>query len=163
MPKSVRSSCHDGDMESGRAQVQGSRLADSVFVYGGGKLALESATRIARKADGLVVRGKSGAKLARAMGGAAPDVRIILDPSLYERPAASQLSLIASNELELERQIEIGAAAYLSPSPFIPDADRAALFDVLTEGDDFCRAARSRWLVPKGPSGPRDGGASGRG
>jgi hypothetical protein len=129
--------------------VRESRLAESTLVYGGGRLAADSASRIARRADGLVLRGKSGAKLVRTLRKVAPDVRIMFDPSLYERPPASQLSLMASTESELLRQTQMNPAAFLSPSRFVPEAERSALSDVLAEGDEFCRAARSmRPLTP---------------
>ncbi len=127
-----------------RLLLQRSRLADSVFVYGGGKLALASAARVARKADGIVLRGKSGGKLAKALKRSAPEIDVILDPSLYERPPSTQLSLIGLNSTEVLRQAELGLSAFLSPSHFVPDGNDQSLERVLTDGRDFCGEARAR-------------------
>ncbi|HEV2755500.1 MAG TPA: hypothetical protein VG318_06955 [Actinomycetota bacterium] len=119
---------------------QDRQIAESIFVYGGGKLAVETAERLARVADGVIVRGKSGAKVAHALRQSGSDIDLIFDPAWYEREPSTQLSLIGADNVEISRQAGLHVAAFLSPSHFVPDGDQAALEKVLEEGHDFCEA-----------------------
>lgn len=136
-------------VRSGFIVQQKQRLAESVFVYGGGQLAVESAARIGRLADGLIVRGKGGGKVAAALRRSAPELKVILDPARYERNPSEQLSLIGRNASEISRQADLKAAAFLSPSHFVPDRENGTLEKVLEEGHEFCReAAKSKHQAP---------------
>jgi hypothetical protein len=119
------------------------RLTDAILVYAGGKLPAESAAQIGRQADGLVVRGKSGAKVGVALRRTGSDLNLVFDPALYEREPSAQVSLLESNQEEVSRQGSLAVAAFLSPSHFIPDGDERTLEKVLRQGQEFCRTAAS--------------------
>lgn len=141
IPRIVGPACHYEFMIRSPISVrQKPRIAESIFVYSGGKLAVESAERLARMADGLIVRGKSGAKVAHALRQSGSDIDVIFDPARYEREPSTQLSLIGAENAEISRQAGLHVAAFLSPSHFVPDGDQAALEKVLEEGHDFCEA-----------------------
>lgn len=150
IPRIVGPACHYEFMARSPIAVgQKPKLAESIFVYGGGKLAVESAERLARLADGLIVRGKSGAKVAHALRDSVSDIDVIFDPARYERKPSAQLSLMGAKSDEVSRQAGLQVAAFLSPSHFVPDGNQAGLDKVLEEGHEFCEsAATSGHLVP---------------
>jgi hypothetical protein len=115
-----------------------------VLVYAHRSAECAEARRLAELAEGIVVIGAPGARLARQLRGDGFAGRVLHDPAEYEhdpdRPRMESLFGLAEDALE--RQAALGVTAYLSPSAYVDAGDHARLRQVLADGVSFCRLAR---------------------
>jgi hypothetical protein len=115
-------------------------LRDQLLVYVHNSAEPDLCARLGRTADGVVTRAVTTAAQLRRDGYDGP---LVIDPARYDKdaPPYEQLPLVGVLQDWVDRQAQLGPAAYLSPSPYLDDGDLGGLQAAIDEGVEFCQLA----------------------
>ncbi|HEX9994774.1 MAG TPA: hypothetical protein VGB14_17735 [Acidimicrobiales bacterium] len=125
-------------------------LRGRVFSYIGGNVSRAHCESLAPYVAGFTLAGKRGRKMARSIA-ATTGAPVLWDPALYvaQVGATCRTPTLFDEDENVGFQADLGVAAFLSASGWVPDRDGEALRRVVDEGRRFCdRADRSGHSAP---------------